>query len=963
MGSVHLIIFVRGNILAGMFITEFLYTITIQPIEAIIEAAFCFELTKFNILGIGGAIIAVSIVMNFLALPIYNVADAIQAKERAVQQELSYWNGHIRRAFLGDERFMMLSYYYKKNGYHPLYALRGSLSILLEIPFFIAAYHFLSHCKLLQGASFAFLHDLGQPDALINCEWGGALHNGIKINVLPILMTMINVVSATVYLQKSTLREKIQTYSLAAIFLVLLYNSPSGLVFYWILNNLFSLCKNLVNAHCKNPHKFVYCVVSAIFVLSAIYALLARPSLSLIKRICFLSVSLLFACFPLAKNGLVSFVRGLLKSGRSQAAERGASGEKSNQQDVPASVHILLFVAGAAGLAIFVGLVLPSSVISTDAQQFSFVGKVANPVYYVLHAFVFYLGLCLLWPAVIYAMFGQPTKKFLQYAMPFLFLCALANVYLFGFNYGALDIYFNLNNSLVLRQVSLFDKVVPFAFAVLLASVFILIEIKKKGNRRLLSVVAILALSAAGFSVQKISVINKEFSRISKNQDEVVAVEPIYHLSKTGKNVVILFLDRAISSYFPYILRQFPELVASYNGFTYYPNTVSFSDVTVKSVPSMLAGYEYTPEAMNARKDELLVDKHNEALLVLPRLFSQAGYSAIVTDPPFSNYIGRDDTPFKPYPKIKCDFVNERYGATYMKEANVNKYYNITAILDNCISFPAMEAILPFFRKTFYHGGDYFHMVTKEATLARYVINNFAHLFYLPSLTDATAKGNTYTFICNNLTHDPTIMKEPEYIPGNGLNEDEATSGFYEYKLGMEAGIDNDLGHYHVNASAHKRVAVYLDAIRKMGCWDNTRIIIASDHGRGIPTPAFGDSDMGKRYAMFNPLFLVKDFGSNESLRTDNTFMTLADIPFIAKAGLDLSDENPFTHKKMADFIKKDVIHCYIAVSRIDFMEWWPQLYLTNKKLWVLGTKDAPGYSVHDDIFNPSNWVELPLQE
>ena len=41
------------------------------------------------------------------------------------------------------------------------------------------------------------------------------------------------------------MKDKVQTYGLAAVFLVLLYQSPSGLVFYWTLNNLFSLIKNV----------------------------------------------------------------------------------------------------------------------------------------------------------------------------------------------------------------------------------------------------------------------------------------------------------------------------------------------------------------------------------------------------------------------------------------------------------------------------------------------------------------------------------------------------------------------------------------------------------------------------------------------------------------------------------------------------------------------------------------------
>lgn len=41
-------------------------------------------------------------------------------------------------------------------------------------------------------------------------------------------------------------REKVQSYVVALIFLVLLYKSPAGLVLYWTVNNLISVFKSLI---------------------------------------------------------------------------------------------------------------------------------------------------------------------------------------------------------------------------------------------------------------------------------------------------------------------------------------------------------------------------------------------------------------------------------------------------------------------------------------------------------------------------------------------------------------------------------------------------------------------------------------------------------------------------------------------------------------------------------------------
>ena len=149
--------------------SSILYNIIITPIETIIDWVWLFLTRKISSTG-GGilAVAGVSIAMNFMALPIYNVADRIQEKQRRIAKSLEERVRRIKKAFKGDEQFMMLQTYYRENNYHPLYVLRSSLSILIELPFFIAAYHYLSHCEALRGASFWIFRNLGEPDSLIH---------------------------------------------------------------------------------------------------------------------------------------------------------------------------------------------------------------------------------------------------------------------------------------------------------------------------------------------------------------------------------------------------------------------------------------------------------------------------------------------------------------------------------------------------------------------------------------------------------------------------------------------------------------------------------------------------------------------------------------------------------------------------------------------------------------------------
>lgn len=217
-------------------ISKSLFFIFIQPLVLLIEFIFTIMSRIFGNYGI--AIIMVSIVINLLILPLYKRSDAMQEQERRKQKEMEHWVKHIRKTFKGDERFMMLSTYYRQQNYQPVNAIRGSLSLLLQIPFFMAAYHYLTNINL-QGVSFLFLDNLSEADHLLQV-------GGWSLNVMPILMTLINIVSGFIYTKDFRLKDKLQLYTLACVFLVLLYQSPSGLVLYWTMNNLFSLIKNIV---------------------------------------------------------------------------------------------------------------------------------------------------------------------------------------------------------------------------------------------------------------------------------------------------------------------------------------------------------------------------------------------------------------------------------------------------------------------------------------------------------------------------------------------------------------------------------------------------------------------------------------------------------------------------------------------------------------------------------------------
>ena len=243
-----------------MTVGGFIFQLLISPLELLLETIYGITLKLFANHGL--SIVLMSLVMNFLLLPLYKQADVIQQEERIVEKKLEPWVKHIKKTFKGDERFMMLKTFYSQNHYKPYYSLRSIMPLALEIPFFVAAYHFLSNLNVLNTCSLGLIHSLGAPDGLIRI-------GAYSVNALPILMTLINTVSSTIYTKGLAFKKKITLYGMAFVFLILLYDSPSGLVFYWTLNNLFSLVKNLLykmNISKKTLIGLVSAVGSAIFV-------------------------------------------------------------------------------------------------------------------------------------------------------------------------------------------------------------------------------------------------------------------------------------------------------------------------------------------------------------------------------------------------------------------------------------------------------------------------------------------------------------------------------------------------------------------------------------------------------------------------------------------------------------------------------------------------------------------------
>jgi len=887
-----------------------IYTIIIYPLYQIIE--FVYQIASKVLKNNGLSIICVSLAVTFFCLPLYIVAEKWQKVERDIIRRLKPKIDKIKAVFSGDERYMILSAYYRQNHYHPLYALRNSFGILIQIPFFIAAYKFLSHLDVLKGSSFLFIRDLGAPDGLFTVK-------GIHINILPVLMTLINCLSGAIYAKNLYTKDKVQIYATAVIFLALLYNSPSGLVLYWTMNNIFSLIKNIFSL-LNNPLIVLYTALCALVISLDIYLIFLHHG-DLYKRITFIVISLVIPLLPL----IIKLYNLLFVIAFKPLYENNVLRNR-------------LFILSLVILCLLAGFVIPSFVISSSPQEFSYIETTASPFVFLTNTFFQSLGMFIFWPLCIYFLFGNKVKTTLTILILFFCYGALINTFIFPGYYGELTGILNFVNDGTLKPPAGQALINLLSLAVVCAVIIFLLI--KKYYKFLIPVSFILIITFIVSSLINSVTIGREFNRLTairtaRGNEQISSITPIFHLSKDGKNIIFIMLDRGVNSFVPEIFSESPELYGQFSGFIYYPNTLSFNGFTLIGAPPLFGGYEYTPKSINSRADEPLVKKHNESLLLMPVIFSNNNFNVTVTDPSWANYSWIPDIRiYAEYPKIKVENTIRSYLSLWLSRNNFTDLQLKSSLLKrNFIWFSFFKMMPMALRLPLYSNGKWWNSnsTTNELSL---ILNNYAILDLLPELTGADSRGNTFLFMVNELTHEPYYLQAPDYIPVPVVTN----RGKSKYA---------DIVNYPSNAAALKRLGTWFEYMKKMNVYDNTRIIIAADHGADINSGIFSNSkNIPFKREVFNPILLIKDFNDNFRLKTDYTFMTNADVPFLAFKDIIINPKNPFTGNPVNNEKKQG--NLFITTSK----KWMP--YEHNANTFKINPHEW--YTVHSDIFNSDNW-------
>jgi len=258
-----------------------------------------------------------------------------------------------------------------------------------------------------------------------------------------------------------------------------------------------------------------------------------------------------------------------------------------------------------------------------------------------------------------------------------------------------------------------------------------------------------------------------------------------------------------------------------------------------------------------------------------------------------------------------------------------------------------------------YDKGTYYSS-SENTGIEQNFLNSYSVMLHLNDLTEITDE-DTDTMLCmtNKLTHEDTLLQMPDFELSLHVDND----AYYDDSIYEIDGIKCNMGyrgngaptgpkfkHFCVNVKSYIELGKWFDYMRENGVYDNTRIILVSDHGQKLKQfdnlVYKGLADMQQ----FNCLLMVKDFNATGFTRSDE-FMTNADTPVIAMESLIDDPVNPFTGNPITDDEKR--AHPQLVTTstnwRVDNLDDATQL-LSKKETWL---------SVQDNIFDSENWTVI----
>ena len=529
----------------------------------------------------------------------------------------------------------------------------------------------------------------------------------------------------------------------------------------------------------------------------------------------------------------------------------------------------------------------------------------------VVKDFIKYFSTIFAMTILLYILVDEKTRKLLTLLSVFSVACIVS--YSSLLNVGLLD-HFILN-----KHVKLIGPPHELLVEILtLGLAFIIIASITIHYRKLVSIIAgtmiVTSVYIAASSINEVEAVPQ-----TKPYDEN---HNILNFSRE-KNILIIMLDGYPGWLIEKFLNEDPNILEPYEGFMWYPNTITNNAGTWGAIAALSGGHNYTIKNINkldaSSLEQVMIDDYS----IYPNAFIPMGYDVAYVNPQFSSCE-------KLHPLIKCtsSLPYRKYNQNKQLESlDKSHEINIPVMLTMVSIFKS----IPYFMKPIiYDKGNWLGANSNwSATVYSYKQPEWGFLNKLAHESNFDSQSKTFKYIQLQIPHPPF-------------------------------GISNDCHMENSKATLYsegyctlKVIGMLLERLKENDAYNNTKIVLVSDHGWWSDNPMF-PSDFQDNFkegyrrranaGFLHPLLLVKDFDAKGSLSKSEVFRTNADVPSIICS--------PFkTCNGVQDYLEIDTKKNRELIFNITEK---PKSFNKENKFEI-----KESYKIKANIFDKKNWERI----
>ena len=427
-----------------------------------------------------------------------------------------------------------------------------------------------------------------------------------------------------------------------------------------------------------------------------------------------------------------------------------------------------------------------------------------------------------------------------------------------------------------------------------------------------------------------VRITNEEQRKVEQDNEKAIYKTKLSTFSRTGNNIIVFVLDMFTGDHVERLFADYPELKDSFEGFVYYHDTLASGSGTCFGLPAIYGGTDYAYRNLEKRYNKITPDVLASSARKIPESLG-SDWNSINAKVEFFYGKTNDKVNF-PHNFWYDTFVRESYAKNIEREIEKSEFERLYSYV--------LFKIVPYsIRKNIYKNGKW--ILSLQFSLMS--VNEYAlYRFILDNMTVTESPQNTYKAVHTLLTHTGSICSDKTFEATTDRRSPPVPAGWQASHPYMS------YDHYVCEVSNMKILSKIFDKMKKLGIYDNTKVIIVSDHGdwdstdlmQAIGVQPFREDFYGHKVnpGLRSALLMVKDYDKRIPLIIDNeSLMSNSDVKHIVLGETFDKSKTRVRYYEAASVVpKKDIGYHLQTLYRVDGSmyrpENWSLVFTRDKK-------------------------------